>query len=212
MDSGGLMRKLFTCLLLSFLFLNLYAAPKISPPRQKFISCALELRGVPYKWGGQTPEEGLDCSGLINYVNSQTLADKVRFPRKAQDIYNSVIHIEKDQREPGDLVFFSDEKNGPIFHVGIYCGVYPKNGPDEKFRGKRVFVSALSRSDSGVKISLMDEGYWTKYHPVYGRFLRSTKDYYKGISEEKKAKKAKTVVNKPAPRKKPEPKLRTKAF
>ena len=58
----------------------------------------------------------------------------------------------------------------------------------------------------------MDEGYWTKYHPVYGRFLRSTKDYYKGISEEKKAKKAKTVVNKPAPRKKPEPKLRTKAF
>ena len=81
MDSGGLMRKLFTCLLLSFLFLNLYAAPKISPPRQKFISCALELRGVPYKWGGQTPEEGLDCSGLINYVNSQTLADKVLHAR-----------------------------------------------------------------------------------------------------------------------------------
>lgn len=235
------MKKLFTCLLLSFLFLNLYAAKKISPPRQKFISCALELRGTPYKWGGQTPKEGLDCSGLINYVNRQALDGKVPFPRRAQDIYNSLVHIEKKQREPGDLVFFSDEKNGPIFHVGIYCGVYPKDGPEVKCRGKRVFVSALSKGDSGVKISLMDEGYWTKYHPVYARFLRTTDDYNKSIGKEsnpqsvvakapsatsdsfphtlsdgskksRDTKKSSSIVNNPAPRKKRESKLRTKDF
>ncbi|MBQ0039875.1 MAG: C40 family peptidase [Treponema sp.] len=183
------MKRILTCLLLSFLFLNLYAAKKVSPPRQKFISCALELKGTPYRLGGQKPEEGLDCSGFVNYVNKTALENKVVFPRRAQDIYNSLVHIEKKQREPGDLVFFSDTKNGPIFHVGIYCGVY--KGPEKKLNGKRVFVSALSQGEGCVKISLMDEGYWTKYHPVYARFLRTTDDFYANEKEEKKQAKEK---------------------
>lgn len=233
------MKKILTSFLLFFLFLNLYAAKKISPPRQKFISSALALKGTPYKWGGETPKEGLDCSGLINYVNKQALNSKVPFPRKAQDIYDSLFHIEKKQREPGDLVFFSDTKGGHIFHVGIYCGLYPKNGIEEKFRGKRVFVSSLSKGESGVKISLIDEGYWTNYHPIYARFLLSTDDYNKKNSTQKEipntkkqtneavikeseimkkskennsSEKKQTIKNNPIPRKKREPKIRTKTF
>lgn len=228
------MKKLFTCFLLFFLAFGLYAK-KVSPPRQKFISYALELEGTRYKWGGETPEEGLDCSGLINYINKVALDGKVPFPRRAADIYDKLVHIKASEREPGDLVFFSDTKDGPIFHVGIYCGKYPSNGPKVKFRGKRVFVSALSKGDSGVKISFMDEGYWTKYHPVYARFLKSTDDFNKSVgknpdiknkpnknstqrketiveSAQKEKKKSSPIVNKPAPRKKAEPKTRTKDF
>lgn len=176
----GRMKKILSCMLLSFLFLNAYATKKVSPPRQKFITCALELEGTPYKWGGET-KEGFDCSGFINYVCRKSLEDKVVFPRRSQDIYDSLVHIEKKRREPGDLVFFSDTPGGSIFHVGIYCGVY--HGTIKKFEGKRVFVSCLSKGDGCVKISLMDEGYWTAYNPVYARFLRSTDDYNRAEKE-----------------------------
>ena len=178
--------KKIAAIILVSVFVSLgYAAKKVSPPRQKFISCALSFVDTPYVWGGETPD-GFDCSGFVNYVGEMSLVNKIDFPRTAAQIYSKFVHIDKKEREPGDLVFFSDEPGSKIFHVGIYCGVY--HGPQKEFEGKRVFISAVSGGNNrGVKLSLIDEGYWVKYNPVYARFLRSTDDYNRYLDDKKAA-------------------------
>ncbi len=80
------------------------------------LSEAQKYLGVPYVWGGTTPE-GFDCSGLVQYV-CNSLGISVN--RVAEDQFNNGTPVSRDQLQPGDLVFF--EQNGYIHHVGIYAG------------------------------------------------------------------------------------------
>jgi cell wall-associated NlpC family hydrolase len=72
----------------------------------------------PYKWGGDTPKTGFDCSGLTSYVYQ--LYGKV-IPRTAENQYAAFRKITNGQPWRGDLVFFHDSK-GHVYHVGIYEG------------------------------------------------------------------------------------------
>src|SRR6202007_3005668 len=73
--------------------------------REEISIQAMSLVGVPYRWGGNTPESGFDCSGLVRYVVSR--AASVDLPRTTADMSGSGESIEPDEVAPGDLIFFT---------------------------------------------------------------------------------------------------------
>ena len=78
---------------------------------------ALSLRGVPYVYGGDSPA-GFDCSGFTQYVYGR---HGVRLPRQAADQYRVGARVDRDDVQPGDLVFFTTVAPGPS-HVGVALG------------------------------------------------------------------------------------------
>lgn len=76
---------------------------------------ALRLRGTPYRLGGADPENGFDCSGLVQYVYSQY---GIAVPRDVRSQYRATRKINDDDIEPGDLLFFATEGDD-VSHVAI---------------------------------------------------------------------------------------------
>jgi len=80
---------------------------------------AFSLVGTPYKWGGNTPSSGFDCSGLVVYVMQRSVG--VRLPRTVEQMSRVGREVDAADRLPGDLVFFNT--TGETFsHMGIYIG------------------------------------------------------------------------------------------
>jgi cell wall-associated NlpC family hydrolase len=70
--------------------------------------------GIRYVWGGATPSQGFDCSGLVQYVYGRL---GVELPRVTYDQWHAGRHIRRADLRPGDLVFFHN-----LSHVGIFLG------------------------------------------------------------------------------------------
>lgn len=104
---------------------------------------ALDLRGTPYRNGGDTPR-GFDCSGFTRYVFARHGID---LPRRAFDQYSTGVPVERDSLAPGDLVFFATVAKGAS-HVGVSTG----NGE---------FVHAPSRRGR-VRVERLESPYWTR--------------------------------------------------
>src|ERR1700722_20204650 len=113
--------------------------------REEISIQAMSLVGVPYRWGGNTPEAGFDCSGLVRYVVDR--AASVNLPRTTADMSVRGEAIEPDQVAPGDLIFFNTTGR-PHSHVGIYVG-------------KLRFVNAPSTGGT-VRIDYLTNPYWAK--------------------------------------------------
>ena len=106
---------------------------------------ALSLIGIHYKRGGNNPEHGLDCSGLVRYVFKESNGKEL--PRTSAEFSKVGERVEKEDLQPGDLVFFKTLKHA-FSHVGIYLG-------DNKF------VHAPAAGGK-VRIESMDLQYWKK--------------------------------------------------
>ena len=90
----------------------------VMPGRSNVIRTALELRGVPYRLGGESPATGFDCSGFVRYVfNLNHLA----LPRTVSEQYALGTKIRAGDVRAGDLLFFSTTAPGAS-HVGIAVG------------------------------------------------------------------------------------------
>jgi cell wall-associated NlpC family hydrolase len=84
------------------------------------VSWALSQIGTPYVWGGETPDVGFDCSGLVQAAYAVA---GIALPRVAQDQYDTTPKLEPGAAlSPGDLVFFGGGP-GSIEHVGLFVGV-----------------------------------------------------------------------------------------
>ena len=110
---------------------------------QDLASAALNLIGIRYKWGGNSPETGLDCSGLVRYVFQQVTG--VTLPRTAKDMSHVGTQVAASDLQPGDLVFFNTRRFA-FSHVGIYLG-------DNRF------IHAPRRGRE-VEIATFDSGFW----------------------------------------------------
>ena len=107
---------------------------------------ALGLIGVDYRYGGETPESGVDCSGLVRYVFQQVTG--VTLPRTSKELSRLGNSVASNDLAPGDLVFFNTRRL-PFSHVGIYLG-------DNRF------IHAPS-TGSEVEIARLSESYWQKH-------------------------------------------------
>ncbi|MEG3050357.1 MAG: C40 family peptidase [Thermomonas sp.] len=115
---------------------------------------AISLVGTPYRYGGNTPEGGFDCSGLVNYVFRDML--DLRLPRTSRELAATQgPRIAPGRLASGDLVFFGND--GQVSHVGIYVG-----------EGR--FVHAPN-SGGTVRLDRLDGAWWRDHYTGARRLL-----------------------------------------
>jgi len=111
--------------------------------------------GTPYRFGG-TSHNGIDCSAFTKQLYSDVFNLTIR--RNSRDIFSMVSPLAKADLKEGDLVFFKIHSR-TISHVGIYLG-------NNKF---------AHASAGGVKVSSLDDDYYSHYFYRGGRLLASFK-------------------------------------
>jgi lipoprotein Spr len=104
--------------------------------------------GTRYRYGGNS-KKGIDCSALTGALLLAVYGFKM--PRTAKEQYDATEHIQRDDLQEGDLVFFNTR--GGVSHVGVYLD-------------NDCFVHA---SVHGVKISSLDDSYYSKRFICGGR-------------------------------------------
>lgn len=117
-------------------------APKTT---KALATTALNFLGIKYRFGGETPNTGFDCSGLVSYAAEKSLG--LKLPRTSAEMAREGKSVKTSELKKGDLVFFNTRGHRNS-HVGIYLG-------DKKF------VHA-PRSGSVVRVESMDIAYWKK--------------------------------------------------
>jgi cell wall-associated NlpC family hydrolase len=108
----------------------LLASPAVAeepqtPPQQQaaakppgMVDRALSWIGVRYRFGGQDEKKGFDCAGLVR----RAFATVIDLPRTAAAQFRQGCLVERNELQPGDLVFFKNTYKRGISHVGIYVG------------------------------------------------------------------------------------------
>ena len=106
--------------------------------------------GKPYRWGGNSPRTGFDCSGLVWYAYKDLV--KFRIPRTANEMYHlrDASPVNRGELESGDLVFFRTQGRGTADHVGVYVG-----------NGK--FIQS-PRTGQDIQITSLSEDYWQRHY------------------------------------------------
>ncbi len=125
-----------------------FAAPQLaSPQAEDVLFRALGLVGTPYRWGGNTPDSGFDCSGLISYVYRDMAG--INLPRSTREmIVMRAPNVSQNALQTGDLIFFATNGGSQVSHAGIYVG-----------EGRFVHAPATGGT---VKLDSLSKAYWQR--------------------------------------------------
>jgi cell wall-associated NlpC family hydrolase len=128
-----------------------------SPAAEDVLFRALGLVGTPYRWGGNTPDSGFDCSGLIGYVYRDIAG--ITLPRSTREMIGMRAQdIDQDGLQTGDLIFFATNGGSQVSHAGIYVG-----------EGRFVHAPATGGT---VKLDSLSKAYWQKAYLSAKRVLQ----------------------------------------
>ncbi len=109
--------------------------------QESLVETARRFVGTPYRWGGNSPKDGFDCSGLTMTVYR---LNGLELPRSSREQYLLGTPVSREELRGGDLVFFATNGGNRISHVGIYSG-------QDRFihapgRGKYIRTTSMSNS------------------------------------------------------------------
>ena len=121
------------------------AAPDPAQRASDLVVGALGLLGIGYRRGGNTPQSGFDCSGMVRYVFQNTLG--LDLPRRAEEISRVGTKVGRNDLKPGDLVFYNTLRK-TFSHVGIYLG-------------NNRFIHAPA-TGGVVRVEDMSQSYWAR--------------------------------------------------
>lgn len=124
--------------------------------RSPVVAAARSLTGAPYKWGGESPQSGFDCSGLAWWAYRQVGVD---LPRVSYDQYEAGRPVGRRDIRPGDLLFFRLRGNPKNMHVGIATD-------------KGTFIHSPSEGGR-VREEALDTPYWRERFVGARRILKS---------------------------------------
>lgn len=112
----------------------------ILPTRaERAVLFAVDAVGVPYRWGGESPSTGFDCSGLVRWAYGRVGID---LPHNSYALYDEGRRVREAGMEPGDILFFEG-----LGHVGLYLG-----------RGRMVHAPQTGRNVEVVRLASTNYG------------------------------------------------------
>ena len=124
-----------------------HAAAPLSTVRKNLVSEAEGLLGVRYKYGGNTPREGFDCSGLVKYIYNDQGLD---IHRVSRDQARQGTPVKANQAQAGDLVFYRRGANQPVFHVSLVVDARPG----------QIWVIHSTTSRGVIREDILASSYW----------------------------------------------------
>ncbi|MDX6020065.1 C40 family peptidase [Scandinavium sp. V105_16] len=132
-------------------------SPRLQASLKQVIQLLNQQIGKPYVWGGETPEQGFDCSGLVFYAFNPVLSRNL--PRTANGMFQdrSLHHVRQEKLRRGDLVFFNINQRPGADHVGVYLG----DGQ---------FIEA-PRTGLTIRISKLSDAFWQDHYLGARRIL-----------------------------------------
>lgn len=115
--------------------------PAFVPPTraERAVSFAVEAVGIPYRWGGESPTTGFDCSGLVRWAYGRV---GIELPHNSYALYGEGRRVREAVMEPGDILFFEG-----FGHVGMYLG-----------RGRMVHAPQSGRNVEVVRLASTNYG------------------------------------------------------
>ena len=88
--------------------------PDVPTIGERAAQVAMKAVGVPYRWGGESPAGGFDCSGLVRWAYGRV---GIELPHNSYALYDQGRRVAASRMEPGDVLFFEG-----LGHVGLYVG------------------------------------------------------------------------------------------
>lgn len=138
-------------------YANILKVKRSDITNDKLYSFLEAWQDVTYKYGGNSMQEGIDCSGFVHQLYQDVYGLKIT--RNSAQQYDEIKHINTKKLKEGNLVFFQTLGGKKISHVGVYLV-------------NDYFVHV---NNKGLIFSRLDEVYWKNHFKGAGKITHNAK-------------------------------------